>query len=283
MHKRMEAMRSIKSTRLWLIASALGLLVFFSSAAVSMAKPPSGATGPTGATGATGATGPTGAAGANGATGATGATGPAGATGAAGANGSNGIVGLTGPTGPAGGSGRETAAGTLAVGKSEKGAWGASINVNAGGLQQQDIGAFSFAIPLSEKQSLKLKVRYLNETEVLTPEEHPECLGNVQEPVAAPAWLCVYQGATAEFGSLSTEWKEARFFAVAPVNGESCEPIAPATSGVLKCKGIEQENFGPGALVEYRTTTFANAGVPTTIPAAASLAAAGSWAVTAKE
>jgi hypothetical protein len=268
MHKRMEAMRSIKSTRLWLIASVLGLLVFFSSASVSMAKPPAGPTGPTGPRGATGATG---------------AAGSNGTNGANGTNGTNGANGATGPTGPAGGSGRETAAGTLAPGKSEKGAWGASLNVATGGLQQEATTGFSFAIPLDEKQSLKLKVRYLNETEVLNPTEHLECVGNVQEPVAEPAWLCVYQGATAEFGSLSTEWREAKFFAVAPVQGESCEPIAPATSGVLKCKGIEQENFGPGALVSYRTTTFKNDGNPVTIPAAASLNAAGSWSVQAKE
>ena len=66
-------------------------LVFFSSAAASMAKPPSG---PTGATGATGATGP------QGVTGATGAAG--GETGATGATGSQGVTGGTGPTGPTG-------------------------------------------------------------------------------------------------------------------------------------------------------------------------------------
>jgi hypothetical protein len=71
-------------------------LAFFSSAAVSMAKPPTGPTGPTGETGATGATG---------ATGVTGATGPAGANGTNGTNGETGATGATGATGPTGATG----------------------------------------------------------------------------------------------------------------------------------------------------------------------------------
>jgi len=282
MHKRMEAMRSIKSTRLWLIA-AVGLLVFFSSAAVSMAKPPQGATGPTGATGATGATGPTGAAGANGTNGATGATGATGGVGV-GLTGGTGATGATGPTGPTGpgGTSRETAAGTLAPGKTERGTWATQLSIPAGAPQTQAAAPIPFQIPLSEKQGFNLNVRYMNETEVLNPEEHLECAGNAVEPAAAPSWLCVFQGATAENGALATEWKEAKFFAVENAAGETCElnKLTPPEA-VLKCKGIKTENFQIGGSVVYRTNTFKEP--PTTVPAAAALSASGSYAVTAKE
>jgi Collagen triple helix repeat (20 copies) len=112
MRKHREAVHSTKAAphprrrlagRLGLLASTLGLLVFFSSTQIASAAAPSkGATGPTGPTGATGATGAKGATGANGVTGATGANGKEGAKGATGANGVNGVNGATGATGPEG-------------------------------------------------------------------------------------------------------------------------------------------------------------------------------------
>jgi hypothetical protein len=163
----------------------------------------------------------------------------------------------------------------------EQGAWSAQINVATGGWQQQSQGEITFSTPLSEKQGTNLKVRYKNETQVLNPTEFPECAGNAQEPVAAEGWFCLYQGATAEFGSLSTEWKEASFFAVENAAGETCLPAVAKTAGLLTCKSEEQ--FQLGGFVVFRTNTFANAGTPTTIPNAAALTAAGSWAVRAKE
>jgi hypothetical protein len=152
-----------------------------------------------------------------------------------------------------------------------------------GAPQTQASGPFSFQIPLSEAQGSKskLKIRYKNETQVLNPTEFPECVGNAQEPVAAEGWFCIYQGATGEFGSLSTEWKEASFFAVANGAGETCTPAVAKTAGLLTCKG--EENLQLGGFVEFRTDTFKNDGTPVTIPAAAALTAAGTWAVRAKE
>jgi hypothetical protein len=169
----------------------------------------------------------------------------------------------------------------LLKGEQEQGAWSASINVATGGWQQQSQGEITFSTPLSEKQGTKLKVRYKNETQVLNPTEFPECVGNAQEPVAAEGWFCLYQGATAEFGSLSTEWKESGFFAVANGAGETCTPAVAKTAGLLTCK--TEENLMLGGFVEFRTNTFAGAGTPGTIGAAAMLNAAGTWAVRAKE
>jgi hypothetical protein len=170
----------------------------------------------------------------------------------------------------------------LAAGKTEKGTWATQINVSTGGPQEQAASPIPFQIPLSETQGFNLNVRYMNETEVLSPEEHLECAGNAVEPAAAPGWLCVFQGATAENGALKSEWKEAGFFAVENAAGETCElnKLTPPEA-VLKCKGIKTENFQIGGSVVFRTSTFKEP--PTTVPAAAALTASGSWAVTAKE
>jgi len=257
--------------RICLLASTCCLLVFFGSTQIASAAKPVGPTGPTG---------PTGPAGATGATGPAGATGPQGVTGAAGAPGATGPAGKTGATGATG-----TVAKTLGIGQQERGGWSATINVSAGGPQSQASGVVSFPIPLSVKQGVSnippaktgLHVRYMNEKEVEEPETHPGCTGNVQEPNAEPGWLCVYQGATAENGSLATEWKEAGFYAVQNLAGEGC--LLAGANQPLACRS--DMNFQIGALVTFRTNTFNEP--PTAIPAAAALTAQGSWAVTAKE
>jgi hypothetical protein len=160
------------------------------------------------------------------------------------------------------------------------GTWSASLSVPAGGRQIQADATIAFPIPLSGNQATKLKVRYMNEAEALEPIEHPECTGTAQEPNAQEGWLCIYQGATATYGTLNTEWKEAGFFAVQNGAGETCVPTFPAASGVLTCKA--EENFQLGGLVAFRTKTFREE-PPTTIPVEATLSAAGTWAVRAKE
>jgi hypothetical protein len=120
-----------------------------------------------------------------------------------------------------------------------------------------------------------MKVRYLTEVEVFEAEAHPECVGSAQEPFAAEGWLCIYQGATAEPGSLKPEWKEAGFHAFQNAAGEGCLPALAEGSGVLTCIG--SKNLQIGGLVVFRTKTFKEP--PTTVPAAAALTAAGSWAV----
>jgi hypothetical protein len=167
----------------------------------------------------------------------------------------------------------------LTKGQQEQGTWSASIAVPMGGPQIQASGAISFQFPLTDAQRETLKVRYLNETEVLEPGVFPECVGNAQEPFAQEGWLCVYQGATATFGSLKTEWKEAGFFGIENGTGDTCLPTAPAESGVLMCTGTK--NFQIGGLVVFRTKTFKE--TPTTLPAAAALSAAGTWAVRASK
>jgi hypothetical protein len=166
----------------------------------------------------------------------------------------------------------------LTKGQQEQGPWSATISVSSGGPQTQAAGEIYFATPLDEASRESMKVRYMNEVEVLTPTEHEECVGSAAEPFAAEGWLCIYQGATANFGSLKTEWKEAHFFAVENGFGESCLPAAGLESGVLTCTGTK--NFQLGGFVVFRTKTFKEP--PTTIPAAAQLTAMGTWAVRAK-
>jgi hypothetical protein len=164
----------------------------------------------------------------------------------------------------------------LLINEQEMGTWSAVIDVPAGGQQIQADATIAFPIPLSGNQATKLKIRYMNETEALEPIEHPECTGTAQEPNAEDGWLCIYQGATAEIGTLKPEWKEAGFFAVENGAGETCRPTFPAESGVLTCKF--EENFQLGGLVAFRTRTFKEV-PPFTIPGNAALSAAGTWAV----
>jgi hypothetical protein len=163
----------------------------------------------------------------------------------------------------------------LTKGQQVQGGWSASLSVPMGGPQIQASGVISFPIPLDEASREIMKVRYLNETEVLEPGAFPECVGNAQQPFATEGWLCVYQGATGTPGSLKTEWKEAKFFAIENFAGETCLPEAGKESGVLLCTGTK--NFQIGGLVVFRTKEFKEP--PTTVPAAAALSAAGSWAV----
>jgi hypothetical protein len=72
----------------------------------------------------------------------------------------------------------------------------------------------------------------------------------------------VYEGAIANIGARESEWKNAQFVALENFAAEI------GYGGEL------------GEFVVFRTTPFQFP--PTTLPAAASLTAAGSWAVTAK-
>jgi hypothetical protein len=117
-------------------------------------------------------------------------------------------------------------------------------------------------------------VKYLTETEVETITAHPECSGNGQEPEAAEGWMCIFQGATAQTGSLEKEWNNAGFKKVEDLGGNS----AATTT-----------NFSRGALVVYRTNEFKEAlgecksTALCTIVKPATLTASGSFAVHAKE
>ena len=248
-----------------------------------------GATGATGAEGKTGPTGPTGTGGGGGgATGATGATGPSGgpagpagptgptgsgggggggATGATGATGEDGKTGPTGPPGPTGsggtggtgGGGEATSFGKLASGKAETGTWSAGMDLPAGVDQYQSDGVVSYAIPTAKSQ----KATYRGEVAAETAKA--PCLGNVNEPIAEKANLCVYRGGNA--GSKESEDTNAKFATFE-------EPI-----------GTEGEKAGKlGALVVFRTEEGVFVvGEPTVILAKpAHLVAAGSWAVTAE-
>jgi hypothetical protein len=148
--------------------------------------------------------------------------------------------------------------GTLAPGKMETGGWSASINVPAGGPQAQVDGVISYPIRLSEVPTTV----YLSERQVEAPGTVAGCEGSANRPIAQEGYLCVYQGATANNGSIESEWKNAKFFALEDFAGN-------IRGGKL------------GELVVFRTTTFTEP--PTTLPAAAALTAAGSWAVTAKQ
>jgi hypothetical protein len=261
MRKRREAMHSNAATqarrprpagRLWLLAGTLCLLVFFSTAQIASAVKPSGNTGPTGPTGPTGATG---------------------AAGTNGTNGTNGAAGATGATGPAGfGSGSCKAA----AGTEEKGTWSATINVSAGGPQEQVQAAISFPCEANEvvenrQGSPTRHLIYLNEKQVSEPGSVPGCNGNSNNPSAEPGNLCVYQGATAQVGSLEPEWKNAGFYEV--------------SDATLNIGGKAKT----GALVVFRTTEFnselgaCTSAVACTIANSATLNAAGGWAFTEKK
>jgi hypothetical protein len=129
-------------------------------------------------------------------------------------------------------------------------------------------------IPLSEKQGLNVKVRYLNEREVEEVTKRLECPGNTQQPEAAEGWLCIFQGDTALTGSLESEWSNAGFKRVTDLAGNAA---------------LSTTNFSRGALVVYRTNEFkeevgkCTSVAVCTIAKAATLNAAGSFAVTAKE
>ncbi len=219
-----------------------------------------GPTGPTGGggSGSTGPTGPTGEKGEKGSAGEKGVTGTTGPTGS-GSTGPTGEKGATGPTGTGGGSGGEaTSFGLLAKEKSETGTWAATLAMPAGGPAAQTDAAISFPITTEEITPVG-NAKYLNEKEVAEPGTVPGCQGDAQEPNASPGFLCVFQGAIANVGSLATEWKEAGFFSLENAAGEK------TSAG------------GVGELVVFRTKGF-----PAVPAGQVFLNAAGSWAVTAK-
>jgi hypothetical protein len=157
-----------------------------------------GKAGPAGAQGAAGAGGPQGA---------QGSVGPAGSNGT---NGSNGTKGETGPaggkgaTGPAGKTGEPwPAGGTLPSKATETGGWEFGDG-NAG--TGETYTAISFTIPLAkalpEKNAQGNPVGFPTGAVGTAGEEHiKNCPGNVEEPKAAPGFLCVYTGASQEIST----------------------------------------------------------------------------------
>jgi len=206
-----------------------------------------GATGPEGPAGKTGATGPEGPKGAEGTKGATGPEGPKGATGA----------GVTGPTGPAG-----SGSGTLEKGKSETGIWTVNIDVTAGAQQDRAAGVVSYAVPLGATE--KPTAIYKNEAESKEPKAGT-CEGSLEEPKAAPGFLCAYSGG----GFPEVENTEAEFFGW-------MKPAGEVTAG----KTVTGQNRY-GSLIVFQTKGFSPAPEPPgTLAANAHFAQEGSWAVT---
>jgi hypothetical protein len=103
-----------------------------------------------------------------------------------------------------------------------------------------------------------------------------KCEGSSLEPEAEEGYLCVYQAANLEKGSQEGEWIEAKFFALENAEG-AVDANAPNVQSALTTKDKE------GELVVFRTTVFeGGTGAAKTLPAIASLTAAGSWAVRVK-
>ncbi len=160
---------------------------------------PKGKAGPRGPAGAKGATGATGA------PGATGPGGPAGATGPGGPQGPPGVTGATGATGaagPAGAAGKEGKQGvihpgeTLPSGATETGQWILTGSA-AGGFELAGAATLSFPIPLKEPlANTTSKVIHPGEGEHEPNESsyiaNHECGGTVENPVAAPGFLCIF-------------------------------------------------------------------------------------------
>jgi len=212
-----------------------------------------GATGPEGPAGKTGATGPEGPKGAEGTKGATGPEGPKGATGA----------GTTGPEGPKGATGPTGAiASTLEKGKSETGVWTVNIDVTTGGQQDRAAGVVSYAVPLGATE--KPTAIYKNEAESKEPKAGT-CEGSLEEPKAAPGFLCAYSGG----GFPEVENTEAEFFGW-------MKPAGEVTAG----KTVTGQNRY-GSLIVFQTKGFSPAPEPPgTLAANAHFAQEGSWAVT---
>jgi len=167
---------------------------------------------------------------------------------------------VTGPTGPTGSGGAGSNSGGLPAflpsGGKEQGAFSATINVSAGGLQEQSEASISYAVPLKEAP----KLHYVPESQVEAPKS--PCLGEPNAPSAEPGFLCVYR--SGGFGSLESQDKNAKFFNFYDPKGNEGEPGGKT-----------------GELVAFRTTPF-NEEEGGTIPAAATLDAQGAWATTAK-
>jgi hypothetical protein len=223
MHMRKEAIASTTAgrvtRRVCLLGGTLCLLVFFSSAAVSMAKPPPGPAGPTGATG------PTGPGGANG------------------ANGSNGANGATGPEGT-------PLAKCAPKGSSQNGLWSVHLSQVTGGPQVQADAPISYTIPLCHEESTglnpQLRLRYVNEVNAETPGLVEGCNGDLIEPVAEPGFLCVYRGGN--FGSKESEDKNAGFVTFHTAQGQGLEEVGLLGQLVLFRSNEFNEEAPIGAL-----------------------------------
>ena len=144
---------------------------------------------------------------------------------------------------------------------SEQGTWTAHINVAAKQHQDESIAAISFPILLAESEAITSVYRSASAAE--SPEE--PCYGNLEEPHAAPGFLCVYRGQNE--GSLEKEDTNASFFQFEKPNGEF---------------QIEEGKDGGklGMLVVFRTKEFAETPIKE-VKAASYLNAAGSWSVKA--
>ncbi len=143
---------------------------------------PAGPAGKNGANGAPGATGPAGPAGP------TGPTGPVGATGATGNTGETGATGKEGEKGKEGKQGKEgspwTDKGVLPSGSTETGVWSVRRNDNA----ENEIVTAPISFPI-QLESAPEGSEY-----VAVDGTNSNCSGTAEAPVAAPGYLCVYEG-----------------------------------------------------------------------------------------
>ena len=137
--------------------------------------------------------GKAGPAGAPGAQGPAGPAGPAGPQGGPGANGKDGAPGLEGKEGKEGKAGKDGTTGfteTLPAGKSEKGVWGASVNIANPGQASGEFAtaAVSFNIPLTAAPTVHVIAPE-------TPEANdPEgCRGTNAAPGAVSGNLCIFE------------------------------------------------------------------------------------------
>ncbi len=227
---------------------------------------PQGSAGATGAAGAAGAQGVTGATGPSGATGATGSNGATGATGPEGKEGAKGATGPTGPTSPGCGCGCGSCVDKLARGAQETGTWATWLYAAAKTHQQQVEGVVSYSIPIAPGE--EVTAVYLNQRASGEPEA--PCGGSVNEPRAEEGFLCVYTGE--QFGMLEKEWENTEFFGFQSPNGETTS-------------GREHKGGVLGEMIIFRTKEFKEEATHANereILKAASMNAAGSWAVTGR-
>jgi hypothetical protein len=153
----------------------------------------------------------------------------------------------------------------LAKGKSETGVYAATINVTKGGPQEQVSGTVSFPVPLCKKG---ITMIWLTEAQSESAGSVPQCLGSTDEPEAEEGYLCVFMGSSAGNEENKTQkWQNASFHSFAEPNGTT----------VFNGGALSESNIG--ALVVFRTNTFAE-GPPLTVAANASATAGGGWGVT---
>jgi hypothetical protein len=145
----------------------------------------------------------------------------------------------------------------LAPGQSETGTWSTSLNVAAGGFQQEAVASIVFPCPLGEG----VRVKFFHENEHTLPGEPCTQL------VAPPGYLCVYESAgVAKPGMREREWIHATFFSFADPAGNF---------------GGNKPSGRIGELVLFRTEPFKEGEPTTTLSEGAVLSAGGEWSVTA--